>query len=136
MANDLHEALSGQPPSEPYSRTWVEAFMKRHPTLRTRWGRAFERSRKIASNNPEAISQWFDTYKDTTELYDIKPTNEYNMDESGVLAGLITHRNKLLCYEDTKDAFVTTLGNLELVTGVECISGEGKAIPPCYLKVT
>jgi hypothetical protein len=60
------------------------------------------------------------------------PENIYNMDEKGFLLGQAL-KVKVLCWRGGRNRWYTQDGYREMVTVTECISADGRVIPPMYI---
>jgi hypothetical protein len=110
------------------SESWVRRFRTRHPEIRARWTTGLEKCRAMALN-PKAVESFYETLKELIEEHNIPPENIYNMDEKGIQLGV---GKKVLAFfdRDQKDVHSVEDGNRELVTFMETISADGKALRP------
>jgi hypothetical protein len=62
----------------------------------------------------------------------IRSENIYNMDEKGFLLGQAL-KVKVICRKGRKNPRYSQDGNREMVTVIECVSADGRVIPPMYI---
>jgi hypothetical protein len=107
---------------------WTDQFLSRHPELKTKFVSGLDKERAEAQD-PEIFRHWFDLYKDTVRKYNIKPRNQHNMDEKGVMMGFIG-KVKVILSKYEKKGYMTQPGNREWVSLIECISLDGRRTRP------
>ena len=127
----------------PLGRNWVNKLKKRHPEVQSAWTTAMERSR-IDGTSREILSKWMDEYTGLRDQYPYKEANIYNMDETGYAIGS-TQSTQVLVFVDNGGegdvmrngqrrkagkAVKAHLGRQEWVTAIECVSADGRALPP------
>lgn len=61
-------------------------FRARHPYIKGVWTRQIERARYDAVND-DALSKWFDAVRALMDEHHYRPSQIYNMDESGFAVG-------------------------------------------------
>ncbi|CDM38446.1 Probable transposable element [Penicillium roqueforti FM164] len=68
---------------------WVTNFVKRHPTLTSRFSRRcnYERAKY---EDPKIIGEWFNLAQKTIIQFGINPDDIYNFDETGFAMRLTT----------------------------------------------
>ena len=74
--------------------------MNRHPGIKVRWTSSLEECRARALNS-HTVHAYFEVLRELIITYNIPPENIYNMDEKGVLLGVIG-RIKALFDRDQK----------------------------------
>jgi hypothetical protein len=84
---------------------------------------------RVLAQDPEKISYWFALFEKTIADYKIADADIYNMDEKGILLGVIG-KVKVILSKYEKQGFLTQDGSREWVTLLECISMEGRRVPP------
>jgi len=62
----------------------------------------------------------------------IRPENIYNMDEKGFVMGQ-AHKVKVIVRRGRRNPRYVQDGNREMVTVIECISADGRVLPPLYI---
>ena len=113
---------------EPLGLHWVEAFAKRHDPLKSFFSQLLDKER-ANSHNYERLSDWFSTFSRVTNAdYTFDPHDVYNMDEKSFAMGL-QGKQKVLG-DKNLPAFRSQSGNTEWVSIIECVSADGRAIPP------
>jgi hypothetical protein len=83
-----------------------------------------DRQRALASD-PDIISAWFKLYEETVAKNEVDLCNIYNMDEKGILIGLIYKTKVIVSVLEARKGAIkgrTQPGNREFVTLIECIS--------------
>ncbi|CCF45332.1 transposase, partial [Colletotrichum higginsianum] len=70
---------------EPIGKGWIHAFLKRNPSIKVQRSRLID-SRRVNGASTEVIRDWFKLLA-IPEVKGIKPSNRYNMDETGILEG-------------------------------------------------
>ena len=85
-------------------------------------------------SDPTIIPDHFNKIRVLREKYSILPVNTYNVDEKGFRQG-ISDRAKVIVRwrERGMTAKVATDGKRELITVIECISGDGQVLPPMII---
>ncbi|KAF4808752.1 hypothetical protein CGCTS75_v014793 [Colletotrichum tropicale] len=71
--------------TQPVGRGWVQAFIRRNPSVKVQRSRSID-SRRVNRASTEVIRDWF-KHLAIPEIISIKPSNRYNMDETGILEG-------------------------------------------------
>ena len=103
-------------------------FHTRHPELKAKWTTGLEQC-CAQSLNRAAVAGFYDHLQHLQEKYDIPDENIYNMDEKGIQLGM-GKRVHALVNRDQKTVHQVEDGNRELVTIIECVCADGKAIRP------
>jgi DDE superfamily endonuclease/Tc5 transposase DNA-binding domain len=125
--NEEYELIS----YPPIGKDWTKRFLSRHPELQTVQGKAIDANR-VQGATHEAINKWFDAYKETIQQYQISPEKEANMDESGFSIGKI-NATRVIINKTIRQKLQAQPGRQEWVSAVECICGDGTAIPPLII---
>ena len=86
---DLANKLLAERGASDVGRDWPRNFVKRTPSLTTRFNRPYNRQRALCED-PEVISAWFDLVARTKAMYDICDEDTYNFDETGYMMGKIS----------------------------------------------
>ena len=107
---------------------WTRSFLSRHPDLKKKFVVGLDKERSLAQN-PEIITNWFQLFYDVVKEYNIDSNDIYNMDEKGILIGVIK-KVKVLISKHEKKNYMIHDGSYEQVTLIECISLSGKVINP------
>ena len=115
---------------KPPSPGWPRKFFKRHPEVKPRKSKPIDWKR-YDHNIYGKVEEWFSVIG--PELHDriIDPVNVYNMDETGVmLSG--PRALKVLVGKDYSGSRGVRV-NREVVTAIECISADGRSLPPLII---
>lgn len=112
-------------------RSWGTRFIKRHPDLKVRWTTGLEACRACTLNR-HAVREFYDMLDETVKEFNIPSENIYNMDEKGIQMG-IGKRVAALVDRDQKDIYQVENGNCQLVTIIETVSADGKALHPSVI---
>jgi hypothetical protein len=107
---------------------WVSRYMERHPDLRSRFVPPLDKERALAQE-PQIIQDWFKLYSQTREQYNIADENVHNMDEKGVMMGVIA-KCRAIVSRSNRAAYMTQCGNREWVSLLECISLSNRYTSP------
>ncbi|BCS24404.1 uncharacterized protein APUU_40848A [Aspergillus puulaauensis] len=127
MAKIILQSDSATPP-DPLGGNWVTNFLKRHPELKSRFIRRYNRQR-AQCEDPKVIMDWFNTYKTICNDKGILPDDIYNFDETGFAMGLIATARVVARRDMPGKPYLIQPGNREWVTIIECINTRGWAIP-------
>jgi hypothetical protein len=115
---------------QPIGKHWIEAFLKRNPSIRTQKSYSRE-SARINGATTEVIKPWFNHFF-IPEVQAIKPENRYNMDEAGIMEGL--GENGLVVGSSEKRAIQKKFpGSRTWTSFLECISATGVPLPPLVI---
>ena len=110
---------------------WHLGFLQRHPDLKSTFSRKLDQSRYLAGSL-ETIEHWFQLYNTTIEKNGIATGDIYNMDEKGIMHGVIAS-SKIIIPRIMKTGNVQQPGNREWTSLVECISTQGQHLPPMVI---
>lgn len=114
---------------EPPRKNWVRGFRARHPEIAAKKLRPMDWAR---NNIYEKVAHWFTVIE--RELHDpaILPENVYNMDETGIMLGVLNSQ-KFFVERNEPRKYRKTGVNRTLVTAVECISADGRSLSPLII---
>ena len=89
MAEEIRKSREGEREESlrPLGTTWMEAFLGRHPQLRTKLSKAIEGSR-VRDVTREQILNFNREFRHTIKEKDIKSENIYNCDETSTILSL------------------------------------------------
>jgi hypothetical protein len=111
-------------------RDWPRNFVDRHSDgwklMRLKY---LDVNRK-AAHKKEDLRAWFELYDFLCEDFGIPPANRWNMDESGFRVGVLEIRQMVITRKEVRACYMANPEVRTLVTSCECISGDGKQIPP------
>jgi DDE superfamily endonuclease/helix-turn-helix, Psq domain/Tc5 transposase DNA-binding domain len=115
---------------QPLGKRWIQAFLKRNPSIRTQKSYSRE-SARINGATTEVIRPWFNHFFNP-EIQAIKPEHRYNMDEAGIMEGLGV--NGLVVGSAEKHSIQRkTPGSRAWTSFLECISATGVPLPPLVM---
>ena len=103
------ELLVNKGDTEDLGIHWTEQYLDRHPQLKMKFMSGLDKERAKAQD-PDIFQHWFELYKTTTQNYNIKPLNHYNMNEKGVIMGYIG-KVKVVISRYEKKIYMTQPGN-------------------------
>jgi len=126
MANEILLAKGDKKPIGP---NWPQKFMTRYLEVKTAYIPPIDKERAMAQN-PEILSGWFNLYLQTKTTYEVDERDIYNMDEKGFMQGVIAKYKVMVSKYDKKKAYMTQCGNREWVSLIECVSMDGRSLPP------
>ena len=115
----------------PLGEGWTRQFLGRHPDLKTAMLKTIEAAR-VKDTNPEALGKWFQCFKEEIQELNIRPQDMYNVDESGFAIGT-TQARQAIINAKIRSRLQVQPGRQEWVTVIECICGDGTAIPPLVI---
>ena len=98
----------------------TEQYMHQHSLLKTKFVDGLDKNRAKAQD-PAIVKYQFDLYQTTKYKYNIKNENVYNINEKGMLQGIIG-KMKVIILKHKKKQYMTEPGNCEWVTLIESIS--------------
>jgi hypothetical protein len=122
------ELLLAKGDLEPPGSNWTSRFVKRHPHLKSRFVAPLDKDR-IISEDPDQIRRFFELFRTTLEKYGIHNDDVYNMDEKGIMMGILA-KLKVICARKLKHTRTTQQGSREWVSLLECISSDGRVLTP------
>ena len=115
----------------PLGEAWPRNFMHRHPELETRLLRTIDAAR-VKDTTHEACTRWFQSFEQVISSENILRQNIYNMDESGFSIS-VTQAARVIINSKIRTQMQAHPGRQEWVSVVECICGDGTAIPPLVI---
>ena len=107
---------------------WITRFLDRHPQLAAKFTTPMERDR-LEATSPYVVRDHFANLGRAMKAKNIQESEVYNMDEKGFLMGLAQSSKVICSYEGGSKFKVPDDGNRELLTVIECVSGDGRVIP-------
>jgi DDE superfamily endonuclease len=116
---------------KPPGKNWPKAFEKRHPELNSRKVKAVDWNRHD-KNIYSKITHWFEVIGKVLQDPAILPENIYNMDETGVMLSMLGSVKVLLSKNDSRNYRGAGVKRM-MVTAIECISADGKCLPPLII---
>ncbi|KAK0367490.1 transposase [Colletotrichum limetticola] len=122
--------LQAQGDDHPLGKRWIDAFLKRNPSIKVQRSRPMD-SRRINGASTEVIRPWF-RLLNIPEIKDIRQVNRYNMDETGILEGK-GFNGLVLGMAETNVVRKKEPGSRSWISIIECISAGGRAIKPLLI---
>jgi hypothetical protein len=116
---------------KPVGESWPKRFLARHADLKVKTTTSLEKCRAKALN-PTAVEGFYDILGAVVEEFGIKPENTWNMDEKGVQLG-IGVKVAAIIDRDQSTVYSVEDGNRELVTIIEAVCADGKALVPSVI---
>ncbi|KAK6221470.1 transposase [Colletotrichum tabaci] len=116
--------------TDPLGKQWIQGFKRRNPSIKVQRSRPID-SRRINGASTEVIRDWFNLLA-IPEVKSIKPSNRYNMDETGILEGQGSNGLVLGMFE-MKSVRKKQPGSRAWVSIIECISALGHALDPLII---
>ncbi|KAL2016999.1 hypothetical protein VTK56DRAFT_2680 [Thermocarpiscus australiensis] len=110
-------------------KLWAHNFVKRQPTLRTRWSRRYDYQR-AKCEDLEVIGEWFALVRNTKAKYGIVDDDIYNFDETGFMIGIIFAGMVVTTSDGRGKAKLAQPGNRKWATVIQGVNALGWAIPP------
>ena len=126
---DMANKLLAERGASEVGRDWPRNFVKRTPSLTTRFNRPYNQQRALCEDL-EVISPWFDLVARTKATYGICDEDTYNFDETGFMMGKISAQLVVTGSERRGRSKAIQPGNREWVTVIQGINAAGWAIPP------
>jgi DDE superfamily endonuclease/Tc5 transposase-like DNA-binding protein/Psq-like protein len=115
---------------QPLGKRWMQAFLRRNPSLCTQKAHSRE-SARVNGATTEVIQPWFNRLH-IPGIQAIKAENRYNMDEAGIMEGL--GENGLVVGRAEKRSIQRkTPGSRAWTSFLECISATGVPLPPLVM---
>lgn len=114
----------------PPHKNWPQGFYKRHPQLISRKCQALDSRRH--ENIQEKVAQWFTVIGEVLNDPAILPENVYNVDETGNMLNAPRPVKVIMSRHDRRN-YKPARVQRTLVTAVECISADGRSLPPLII---
>jgi ribosome recycling factor len=145
----LDSEAAGHPPTHGYIRelvgllsrqaggpstighNWIQRFIKRHPDIKSKVGKKIEAER-VRNTSPEALAEWYNLFDSIRRTYQVKLSNIWNMDETGIALG-VCNNQWVIGRSSSKSSYVQTPENREWVSIIETISATGACTRPVVL---
>lgn len=124
----------------PIGKNWPASLRKRFPEVRSSFSSNMDPQR-FQMGSRQALESWFTEIRGLFQQHGYSPSNVYNMDESGYAIGVIQSTRVMDVIERRLDGRRRSSGRAlqsapargEWVTTVECISADGRALPPLVI---
>ena len=118
-------------PDKPPSKNWPKAFEKRQPELKAKRVRSMDWKRHEIHIH-DKVTKWFNVIGKVLQDPAILPENAYNMDETGVMLSMLGSVKVLVGRGDIR-AHRGASVKRTMVTAIECISADGRSLPPLII---
>jgi hypothetical protein len=118
------------------SDAWVSRFLHCHEVdLTVKWSAGLDRNRHQADSYKK-YNLYFELLHGKIQEYNVEPRNTYNMDEKGFFVGITTRSkrvfSKAIWHAKLRTAAIQD-GNMEWITLLACVCGDGEALPPALI---
>jgi len=118
------------------SMWWVDQFIKRNNSeLILHWTTGMDSKRHNADLEAK-YSLYFSLLQQKINKYSIQPRYTYNMDEKGILLGIITRTKRIFSRQEYERKAVRQAiqdGNRECISILACICADGSALDPALI---
>ena len=131
MANQLLRVRD----APPVGKLWAHNFVKRHPSLRTRFARRLDYQRAKCEDS-KIIGEWFSLVRNMKAKHGILDDDVYNFDETGFMMGIICAGMVVTTSDGGSKAKLAQPGNREWATVIQGVNALGWAIPPFIILAT
>jgi hypothetical protein len=125
------QVLTADDGIRPPGKNWPQGFYKRHPELKARRVRPLDWARH-GHNIYDKVCEWFAVIGKELSDPAIVPENVYNMDEIDVLLSVLSSLKVLVSRNDLRNHRGAGVKRT-LVTAIECVSADGRCIPPLII---
>ena len=115
---------------DPVGKSWMQSFLRRHPEINTKKARLMESVRTNGAT-ADVIRPWF-SHLALPVIQGIKPANRYNMDEAGIMEGMGVN-GLVVGASNSRTIQRKTPGSRAWTSFIECISADGRALPPLVI---
>ena len=116
---------------KPVGKSWPKRFLARHTNLKVKTMTSLEKCHAKALN-PTAVERFYNILEAVVKEFGIKLENAWNMDEKGVQLG-IGMKVAAIIDQDQSTVYCIEDGNHELVTIIEAVCADGKALVPSVI---
>ena len=110
---------------------WTKIWLNRQPDLFKVRRKPLAVERKNA-HDLELLMAHFTKYKEVIDEYGIDPQDQWNFDETGYRIGM-ARTDWIVSASKDRRMYNKDPSNRESLTGVECINGTGRDIPPMLI---
>ena len=132
MADLLLANRDASKPPPTVGINWVNKFIRRHDTLKTRFSRKYDYRRALCED-PSKIQEWFELVKRTKQEWGIADEDIYNFDETGFAMGIVATAKVITQADKRSRPSLVQPGNREWVTAIETINASGWVLPPMVI---
>ncbi|KAI0999283.1 hypothetical protein K3495_g8912 [Podosphaera aphanis] len=120
------EILRADRNHEPLDKDWISSFFRRNIRVHSVIGRKLEACRSNAAK-PEEIKAFLDKFNQTCKDLNIKHSDSWNMDETGIASG-VCNNSKVIASSSKKKAYVKTPETREWVSVIGAVSADGRKL--------
>ena len=110
---------------------WAQHFLARHPEYKLRKDKAREIERE-AAEDLQLLIEWFKTFNETVQKFQILPSGLYNFDESPIRLGQANDAQTIALASDLEVRSGKNTSRESFTLG-ECISADGHSIDPLVI---
>jgi hypothetical protein len=128
LASVANRILKKKGDFTPVGKHWAARFVERHPDLKTIKLKFLDQSRKMM-HKKELLREWFELFQ-MLQDEGVEDCNIWNMDETGFRIGVIHISSLVVTRKEVKKVYMANPMDRTLVTSVECVSTDGRTIPP------
>lgn len=114
------------------SHAWLQAFLIRHPAIRSHWSRCLDNAR-LSGANKATVREWFARLNEIIREFSVASTNIFNMDETGFMFGQAGSERVVVPRGEPAARFKAQPGTRESATVIECIGSGGQVLPPLII---
>ena len=119
--------LSGSDPQ--LGKIWIHSYPQRIPNIRVFKGTRLEKSRAEAVT-PNKIKELYAIFEEPL-IKAIRPANRWNVDETGVMEGIL--RPGIFLGTENATSLIKTQQRSDWRSIIECVSAEGNWLPPTII---
>lgn len=105
MISELHkmaaELLKAKGDTKSLYKNWLQSFLRQHLDLYSRFVSPLNKSRALAGDK-EKIRHYFALFKKTKKEYNIRDNDMYNIDEKGVMIGVLAKLRVVVSHSQKK----------------------------------
>ncbi|SPO23066.1 related to transposases [Ustilago trichophora] len=114
------------------THTWLQAFLLRHPTIRSHWSRCLDNA-WLSGATETVIQEWFNRLAEIMREYHVASTNVFNMDETGFMFGQAGSERIIVPSGEPAARYKAQPGTRESATIIECIGSGGQVLSPLII---
>ncbi|SPO21142.1 related to transposases [Ustilago trichophora] len=114
------------------THTWLQAFLLRHPTIRSHWSWCLDNAR-LSGATETVIQEWFNRLAEIMREYHVASTNVFNMDETGFMFGQAGSERIIVPSGEPAAWYKAQPGTRESATIIECIGSGGQVLSPLII---
>ncbi|SJX66004.1 related to transposase [Sporisorium reilianum f. sp. reilianum] len=131
-ANDAIHAIPGRLDPVNVSASWLQAFLVRHPLIRSHWLRYLDNARFMGATE-EVVRHWFVGLGEVMCDFHVVLTNIFNMDKTGFMFSQGASKHVVVASGDPASRFKAQPGTRESATFIKCIGSGRQVLPPLII---